>query len=186
MRKLIYVGVVLALVAAAGCKGVKYHSDYNTDTDFTKYRTYAWNPNGNSITNDPRFRGDLVQARIVRSTEKALVGLGLSKADSPGSADLLLTSFAGIDARITATQVQSHYGYSYWWGSYGWATTYQAYYDQGTIVLDLMENGPGGEDRLVYRGYATGGIEEKPREPDEMNRNMDRIMQQILADYPGR
>lgn len=186
MRKLIHVGLMLTLVAVAGCKGVTYRSDYNTDADFSKYRTYAWNPKGNSITNDPRFRGDIIQARIERSTEKALNSFGLAKADSPANADLLVTSHTGIDARITATQVQSHYGYSYWWGSYGWATTYQAYYDQGTIVLDLMENGPGNEDMLVYRGYGTGGIEEKQREPDEMDRNMDRVIAKILADYPGR
>jgi len=186
MRRLLQFGLVLTLVALAGCKGVKYNADYNTDADFSKYRTYAWNPIGNRMTNDPRFRGDIIQQRIVRSTEKALNEMGLTKADSATSADLLLTSITGIDARITATQVESHYGYSYWWGSYGWATTYQAYYDQGTIVLDLMENGPGGQDMLVYRGYATGGIEEKQREPEDMDRNMDRIMATILADYPGR
>lgn len=186
MRKLLHVGLVLTLVALAGCKGVKYHSDYSTSVDFSKYRTYAWNPKGNSMSNDPRFRGDIIQARIVRSTEKALNGFGLTKADSAAAADLLLTSITGIDARITATQVESHYGYSYWYGSFGWATTYQAYYDQGTIVLDLMENGPGDEDMLVYRGYGTGGIKEKQREPDDMDRDMDRIMAKILANYPGR
>ena len=186
MRKAFHVGIVLTLVALAGCKGVKYHADYNTDVDFTKYRTYAWNPKGNSITNDPRFRGDIIQARIERSTEKALGRIGLIKADSAADADLLVTSLTGVDARITATQVQSHYGYSYWWGSYGWATTYQAYYDQGTIVLDLMENGPGTQDMLVYRGYGTGGIEEKQREPEQMDRNMDTVMSRILDNYPGR
>lgn len=186
MRKLLYVGIVMSLVVVAGCKGVKYKSDYNTEVDFTKYHTYAWNPKGNSITNDPRFRGDIIQARIERSAEKALTKFGLVKADSATSADLLVTTLTGINARITATQVQSHYGYSYWWGSYGWATTYQAYYDEGTIVLDLMENGPGDQDMLVYRGYGTGGIKEKQREPDEMDRDMDRIMAKILSDYPGR
>jgi hypothetical protein len=49
-----------------------------------------------------------------------------------------------------------------------------------------MENGPGDEDMLVYRGYGTGGIEQKQREPDEMDRKMDRVITKILADYPGR
>jgi len=186
MRKLLYLGIVLTLVTVAGCKGVEYHSDHNTDIDFTKYRTYAWNPKGNSMTNDPRFRGDIIQARIERSTEKAMAGLGLTKANSPADADLLVTSLTSINARITATQIESHYGYSYWYGSFGWATTYQAYYDQGTIVLDLMENGPGVEDMLVYRGYGTGGIEEKQREPEQMDRKMDSIMSRILDNYPGR
>lgn len=185
-RGLLLAGIVLGLAATLACKGVQYHSDYNTDIDFTKYRTYAWNPKGNHFTDDPRFRGDLVQARIVRSTQKALADLGLAQADSAADADLLVTFHAAVDSRITATQVQAHYGYDYYWGSYAFGTTYQAYYDQGTIVLDLMENGPGEEDQLVYRGYATGGIEEKPREPDEMDRNMDRVMANIMADYPRR
>jgi hypothetical protein len=186
MRRHTIAAVLLTLVAAAGCKGITYRSDYNTERDFTKYSTYAWNPIGNNLTNDPRFRGDIIEARIMRSTEKALAQVGLTAAASADRADLLVTFHAGVDARITATQVQTHYGYDYYWGSYAFGTTYQAYYDQGTIVLDMMENGPGGEDQLVYRGYATGGIKEKQREPQDMDRDMDRIMANIVANYPGR
>ncbi len=177
--------LALALGATAGCKGVSYTSDYDTDAGFSKYRTYAWNPKGNNMPNDPRFRGDIVEARIIRSTNKAMQEVGLTPAASAENADLLITFHAGLDARITATQVQAHYGYDYYWGGYAVGTTYQAYYDQGTIVFDLMANLPGGEDKLVYRGHATSGIEEKPREPAEMDQNMDRIMSNILGNYPG-
>jgi len=186
MRRCLHAGVLLAVIALAGCKGVQYHSDVNPEMDLSKYRTYAWNPRGNNFTDDPRFRGDLIQARIVRSTDKAMAQAGFTMADSPESADLLVTFHAAVDGRITATQVQIHYGYSYYWGSFALGTSYQAFYDQGTIILDMMENGPGEEDVLVFRGYATGGIEEKPREPDEMDRNMDTIMSRIVGDYPGR
>lgn len=186
MRNARIAAIAAVLLAALACKGVDYQSDYNTEIDFTKYRTYAWNPNQSTLPNDPRFNGEIIGQRIMRSTDKALAGLGLSKVASPEQADLLVNFHAAVDGRLTTTQVDAHYGYDIFWGGYAWATTYQGYYDQGTVVLDLLENQPGPEDPLVYRGYATGGIEEKPREPAEMDRNMDRIMARVLADWPTR
>ncbi|NKB88071.1 MAG: DUF4136 domain-containing protein [Acidobacteria bacterium] len=176
----------VALVALAGCKAPSYHRDVATSADFSKYSTYAWHPAGNSMTNDPRFRGDLISDRIERSANKALADIGLTPAGSPEEADLLIAFHASVDSRITAAQVQNHYGYDIFGGGWGYSTTYQAFYDQGTVILDVLENRPGGEDPLVYRGYVTGGIEEKSREPDEMDRNMDKHLREIMADWPGR
>ena len=187
MKKLARSAALVTLVlAAAACSGVKYHTDYDTGIDFTKYQTFAWHPSGSEVPDDPRFNGEIIARRIERSTEKALVAKHLSRVDSPAEADLVVAFHAAVDGRITATQVNSYYGYDIFWGGYAWATSYQGYYDQGTVVLDVLENAPGDRDKLVYRGYATGGIEEKPREPEDMDRRMDGIMADILADWPAR
>ena len=185
MKTLTRLAVLALVCSGVACSGIKFESQAAPDIDFTKYQTYAWHPQGNELPDDPRYNGEIIGRRIEASTDKAMAANSLTKV-AVEEADVLLVFHAAVDGRLTATQVNSHYGWDIWWGGWSYATTYQGYYEQGTVVLDVLENRPGEEDKLVFRGWATGGIEEKPREPDDMDRRMDKIMADIMADWPGR
>ena len=63
---------VLALVCASiACSGIQYESQAAPDIDFSKYRTYAWHPQGNELPDDPRYNGEIIGRRIEASTDKA-------------------------------------------------------------------------------------------------------------------
>src|SRR5688572_23718279 len=76
MRRMLWALLVLPLAAA--CAPISVTDDYDTQTDFTKLRTYAWHvaPAGAPAVDS------LTQQRIVRAVDDALEAKGFRKADS--------------------------------------------------------------------------------------------------------
>src|SRR5690625_1607953 len=139
-------GMVVALVLA-GCSSVPVSSDYNVEYSFDQARRYAWlEPRSEGA--DPRIQNDLVDARERRAVDDQLRARGLSRADAPDQADLLVPYHMGQEEKLDVRTSRSHFGYypcwhcygPYWGPSWGygddlWVTEYT----QGTLVIDLID-----------------------------------------------
>lgn len=182
---------IALLVLVAGCSGARYTSDYAPNADFTKYRTFAWSPMGNNLPDSPVHNNSLVDARLVDAIEFALKGKGLTMT-SADEADLHVVYHGVVNQRTSYTTVNSHYGYSPFfrgygaWGGWGMGggTTYQNNYDEGTLIVDLLENVPGAEERIVWRGSVTDTIKTGYRDPQQAQREMREGAVDLFADYP--
>lgn len=151
-------GMVVALVLA-GCSSVPVSSDYNVEYSFDQARRYAWlEPRSEGA--DPRIQNDLVDARVRRAVDDQLRARGLSRADAPDQADLLVTYHMGQEEKLDVRTFRSHFGYypcwhcygPYWGPSWGygddlWVTEYT----QGTLVIDLID---ARSRKLVWHGTA--------------------------------
>ena len=73
-------GAAALTLAVCACGGIQVNSDYNPDTDFTRFRTYAW-AEGSGSLDDPRMT-DLVDQRFRRAVESELVSRGWEKTAS--------------------------------------------------------------------------------------------------------
>lgn len=185
------VAVPLLLVMTAACSGAKFMTDYAPNADFTKYKTFAWFPRGNNLPDDPRYNTSLVNERLIDAIEYALKGKGLTMVNS-AQADLHVVYHAIVQQKTSYTTVHAHYGYSPYWGGYGrwggWGmstgTTYQNNYDEGTLIVDLLENVPGEEDRIVWRGSVTNTIKQGNRDPMKARREMRQGAEDLFAEYP--
>jgi hypothetical protein len=184
------IATIALLVFVASCSGAKFTSDYAPNADFTKYQTFAWSPMGNNLPDNARYNNSLTDARLVDAIEYALKGKGMTMT-SVAEADVLVVYHGAVDQRTTYTTVNSHYGYSPYYGGYGawggWGmgtgTTYQSNYDEGTLIVDLLENIPGDEDRIVWRGSVTDTIKSN-RDPEKAQREMRQGAEDLFADYP--
>jgi len=142
--------VPLLLVMITSCSSAKFTTDYAPNVDFSKYTTFAWYPGGNNLPEDPRYNTSLVNERLVDAIEYALKGKGLTMVN-PAQADLLVVYHGIVQQKTSYTTVNAHYGYSPYYGGYGawggWGmgtgTTYANNYDEGTLIVDLLENVPG-------------------------------------------
>jgi len=111
---------------------------------------------------------------------------------NPAQADLLVVYHGIVEQRTSYTTVNAHYGYSPYWGGYGawggWGmgsgTTYANNYDEGTLIVDLLENAPGDEDRIVWRGSVTDTIKTGDRDPVKAQRETRQGAEDLFADYP--
>jgi hypothetical protein len=186
-----FVAVPLLLVLVTACGGPRYSTDYAPNVDFSKYRTFAWSPHGNNLPEDPRYNTSLVDARLVDGIEYALKAKGLTMVAAE-DADLHVVYHAIVQQKTSYTTVNAHYGYSPYWGGYGrwggWGygagTTYENNYDEGTLVVDLLENVPGAEERIVWRGAVTDTIKKGDRDPMQAQRETREGAVDLFAEYP--
>jgi len=181
--------LTLVVAAAAACSsGPRITTDHAPNADFSKYHTYAWNPRGNDLPDNPRFNSPLVDRNIRDAIEYAMNLKGMLKVE-PARADLLLTYHGIVDQQVNLSTIDSFYGaspywgpYGRWWG-YGGSTTYVNTFNEGTLILDMLENVAGNDDRLVWRGTATSTINEA-NDPATRRQNLRNGAVKLLADFP--
>lgn len=185
LRALTISALALGLFA---CGGAKISTDYAPNADFSKYRTYAWHPNGNHLPENPRYASSLLDSRLMNAVDYAMGLKGMTKVDAD-RADLLLVYHAIVDSQTSYTTVNNYYGYNpYWggygrWGAWGGGTTYVNEYDEGTFILDMLENVAGDEDRIVWRGMITDQVKEA-NSAQAQQENLRNGAVKLLADFP--
>lgn len=162
------------------CSSTSYKSDYDPSKDFSKYKTYAWfteNIEGDALAADP-----LTKKRIMGAVDKVIQARGGQLVES--DPDVMVVVHAGVKERMNVTQTGGGY-YGGWygpgWGGYG-GTTHVSYYDEGTLVIDFVDYA---EKELVWRGMATGTIDENPN-MEKQQAKIDQVVEKILAQYPPK
>lgn len=141
--------------------------------------TYAWAPDAQPGSGDPRIDNDIVQGRIKTAVDTALQGRGFTLAD-PASATLLVQFHIGLQNR-TETQVSS-FGPSpaaacgvrgciggFGWGMYGAPRDFDVRtinYTEGMLMLDLIDRASG---KLAWR--ATSQRRMDNRDADQARAN---------------
>ena len=173
----------ITLVAAfslTACAGMTIRSDYDPQAapSFPAYRTYSWLPQPDG--RDTRVYNPIVEGRIVGAVDRELAGRGYQKAsDNP---DFRIGWHAAIESKTDVDVVNRYYGY----GLSRWGTgvvvqdTYVREYDQGTLILDIVD---GGSNQLVWRGSAQAEI----RPTDDPAKRQERIsnaVRLILERFP--
>ena len=86
---------IISLFIFNSCASVKVSSDYDTSTDFSKYKTFAFYKKGI----DKVEISDLDKKRILRAIERELVAKGMVKKINP---DLLVSIFTETTENVNA------------------------------------------------------------------------------------
>jgi hypothetical protein len=146
-------------------------SDYDRETDFSRYKSYAFLPSSARDGDEPRLHDSLMTKRVQRAARSRLDAKGLEY--RPSGADLLVAYHAAVQEKVDV----SHYGYHYGRGWYGGGVDVWQY-TEGTLVLDFID---AKTKDLVWRGWATdivGG------DPEEAEQRIDEAVGKILERYP--
>jgi hypothetical protein len=152
----------LVLLSSACATAVSVATDFDHAADFSKYRTYQL-IGGHIVVNGVLDDGNtLVKDRINIALAGALKAKGLAQVQ-PGDTtapDLIVGYVAGARRR---TEIEGMGPYSpgvgpYWnagWWSPGYMDWWARSYDEGTLVIDLVD---GASKRLVWRAYARAEV----------------------------
>ncbi len=182
MRARILGAAALTLVVCA-CGGIRVNTDYNPDTDFTRYRTFAW-AEGLGSLDDPRMT-DLVDQRFRRAVESELVSRGMETTAS-GEPDVFVGYQIALDDRVDYQTINTYYGGAWGYrGVYGGVVgtqTTATEYTVGTLVIDVYD---ARQRELVWRGSGEGRVNQA-RNPEESQERINQVVTRILQDFPVR
>lgn len=164
---------VLASLALSGC-AMSVTSFAARGVDFAQYRTYAWAPDIQLQTGDPRLDNNpFFLARMRAAVERELGARGYEKVAADEAA-LAIHFHASVTQRLDLTDADP--------GPRGECRGCGPYvYDEGSLVLDLVDPKT---ELLVWRGWAEGSIDGLVNRQDRMEEAVDRAVARILETLP--
>ncbi len=160
---------ILFLLAITSCSTIRVSSDYETQTDFTQYKTFAFYKTG--IDKAPI--SDIDKRRIMRAIETELVSKGMTKSEDP---DVLVSLFTKARTQVDVYDNWSPYYYD------PFHRQQISKYTEGTLFIDIIEREG---KKLVWQGIGTGFLT-KSKKPTKREANIQKFVQQILEKYPPK
>lgn len=179
MRKIIPIFVMLFFAASAWAQKVSYNFD--SQADFSKYKTYRWEQHPNSMNLD-----DLTKRQLGEALDSVLVTKGLTKATG-SDADLILVYQLAMHQEKQLTTIGDNFGYGPGWGG-GWyggggmsmSTTTSATIHIGTLDVDMYDPA---EKRIVWRGVASKTVNANTK-PEKRQKNFEKAAKKLFKNYP--
>lgn len=175
MKKLV---VVFLLLAFAACSSLKVSSDYDSQADFAKYKTYSFTEEVAKLPVD-----QLNRDRIIKAVETEMAAKGFTKSDSNPDMLVDLNIKAVQRTEATATNMGGGYGYGMRYGYGGGYSTTQISYDQyvdGTLFVSFVDNAA---QKIFWQGRATKTIDEDAS-AEKREKNISYAVKQIFTKYP--
>lgn len=179
LRLLPLLGAVLLL---ASCSTVRVASDYDKDTNFSDYKTFAFYKPGI----DKAEISDLDKKRVLRAVEEQMLAKGFTKSSNPA---VLVSIFTKAKERVDV--YQNNFGFNggwgwgggFWGGPWGWNNGFNSNTvsrtTQGTLYIDLID---ANKKQLIWQGQGTA-----PLVSGDVNKREERInliVQEIMEVYP--
>ena len=183
MRYLTLLLSALFLLTASSGFAQKMHSDYDKDTDFSKYKTiqfYGWQENSDQLVSD------LDKERIYEAFINEFTNKGFTLVEEGG--DLALTFYIVLDQKTSVSAYTDYYGGAgyggYYRGGWGWgggaSTTHYSENDyiEGTFVVDFYD---ASTEKLVWQGVSTGTVTDNPK---KRAKKIPKNVAKLLKDFP--
>jgi hypothetical protein len=176
--KLVKLLLLVFITVLYSCSAIKVTSDYDTNVDFTAYKTFAFYKTGI----DKAVISDLDKKRILRAVEVELVALGMLKSSNP---DILVSIFTKSREQVDVNQYQNNFGYGFGMGWNPWMFNNMgnnvniSQYTQGTLFIDFIDKE---KKELVWQGVGTGALKVQSREKKEAR--IKEFVKEIIARFP--
>jgi hypothetical protein len=168
--------LLLSVFLLSSCSSIKVSADYDSKTDFNKFKTFAFYKPGIDKTKI----SDIDKKRILRGIEAELLAKGFTKSNKP---DMLVSIFAKSREKVNINQ-NRNFGYSY---GFGWNPyMYQnnnninvSKYTEGTLFVDFID---AKKKELVWQGVGTGALKIQNREKKEAR--IKEFVKEIISKFP--
>ncbi|MDH3521427.1 MAG: DUF4136 domain-containing protein [Myxococcales bacterium] len=173
--------VATACVALlSGCSSVRVTSDFDPNANFSALQGYAWLAASQPPTGDPRLDNTLLDARIRNAIEAELGKRGHRKV-APAAADFLVAYYVAVESKVDVETIYRSYGRAGWGGG-GSADTVVREYEEGTLLVDLLQPQSGD---LLWRGTAQTRLRDA-RTPEARDKYVKEVVGRLLAAYPPK
>ncbi len=175
MKKL-FAFAFLALLWSS-CSTVKVSYDFDSQSNFSNYKTYAFSDDAMKLGVD-----DLNRDRILKAVETEMAGKGFAKSPTP---DVLIDLILKAEQKTQATATNSGgYGYGRYGYGGGFSTTRIDYdtYVEGTLFVNMVDKTT---EKIVWSGRGTKTLD-KDASPEKRDQNIKYAMKLIFAQYPPK
>ena len=172
---------LITLFITLSCEAAWDSYNYESGTDFSIYKTYAWHADMEGIfdgTKTTNVRNPENIQHVKNAVESELAEKGIQQVDR-NEADIHL-AFRGVlervaDVEVSGYAVKGHGEYGR--GVYGSHLTEKSY-DVATLFIDFID---AKENKLFWRGWATETVGKKVKE-----KKINRVVSNILKKYPPK
>lgn len=174
MKKLVifFIGVLVL----SSCNSLKVTTDYDTQVDFSKYKTYAFYKPGIDKANI----SDLDKKRILRAVEIEMKNQGFTKSETP---DLLVSIFTKSRERVNVNQNNFGLGWGWGWNPWIWGggvnNVNVSQYTEGTLFIDFIDKA---KKELIWQGVGTGALKTQNRAKKEAR--IKEFVKEIITRFP--
>jgi hypothetical protein len=131
------------------------NTDFDPTADFTTYKTYGWASFAEGEVPGPADK------RLMSAVDGQMQAKGYELVEEGG--DLVLRYQTGVQEKIYVDNMR--YGY-------GWGTTDVYQYEQGTLVLDMIDMA---EREIVWKGTAKAAIDSSRPNPEKLQEAVARL-----------
>ena len=172
--------ILVFVVVFTSCNSVKVATDYDSQVDFAKFKTFAFYKPGI----DKADISDLDKRRVLRAIEAELLTLGFVKSENP---QMLVSFFTKSRERVNVNQNQNNMGFGWGWGM-GWNPWMMngmnnnvniSQFTEGTLFIDFIDKE---KKELVWQGIGTGALKIQDREKKEAR--IKEFVKEIISRFP--
>ena len=166
--------ILVGFLALASCSSIQVATDYDRETDFSQYNSFAFYKPGI----DAAKISDLDKKRILRAIERELKAKGMVKNTNP---NLLVSIFTESTENVNVYQNNFGWGWGPGWG-WGWGMpmTSVSKNVEGSLFIDLIDRN---KNQLVWQGLGKGILS---MEMDKKEERINEIVTEILKKYPPK
>lgn len=173
----------MALILLASCSSVRVVSDYDQQTNFNTYKSYAFYKTGI----DKAQISDLDKKRILRAIENELGSRGFVKSENP---DVLISIFTKERERVDV--YNNNFGWGWGWGGFynpwvwgpgwgwGWGGNNVSTRTEGSLYIDVID---ANKKELVWQGRGVGTLNNTSN-IEKKEERIREFVSQILQEYP--
>ena len=163
---------ILFSLSILSCGSIKVASDYDSDADFSNYKTFAFYKSGI----DKVEISDIDKKRILKSIQNTLLNKGLTIDKNP---DILINIATKSSENIYIDNSFYSPYYTGWYPYYGRGHRQVAYStSQGALYIDVIDTK---SKQLIWQGKGIGVLSSKKVDRDELVNN---YVTKILEVYP--
>ncbi len=163
---------ILFSLSILSCGSIKVASDYDSDADFSNYKTFAFYKSGI----DKVEISDIDKKRILKSIQNTLLNKGLTINENP---DILINIATKSSENIYIDNSFYSPYYTGWYPYYGRGHRQVAYStSQGALYIDVIDTK---SKQLIWQGKGIGVLSSKKSDRDELVNN---YVTKILEVYP--
>ena len=163
---------ILFSLSILSCGSIKVASDYDSDADFSNYKTFAFYKSGI----DKVEISDIDKKRILKSIQNTLLNKGLTLDENP---DILINISTKSSENIYIDNSFYSPYYTGWYPHYSRGHRQVAYStSQGALYIDVIDTK---SKQLIWQGKGIGVLSSKKSDRDELVNN---YVTKILEVYP--
>lgn len=177
----------LILLFMSSCTSVRVLADYDKETNFNNFKTYAFYKTGI----DKAEISDLDKKRILHAIDAEMSARGFVKSNDP---DILVSIFTKEREQV---DVYNNFGWGWgagwgwgwgwspwaWgpgWGGAGWGGSNVSTRTEGSLYIDLID---ARNKQLVWQGRGVGSLN-NIRNIDKKEKRIKEFVNEILQAYP--
>ena len=166
--------LTLMLLSAATLFAQKVNVDWDRGTDFSKFKTYAWQPS-------PDPAKELWDQRVIDGVNQQLQAKGFQLVTANAQLWVVYTAHIKHEQQEVGTgyNMGPGWGWGYWGGPT--TTTYNTYtYKEGTLVVEIADNNG---RTLLWRGSATDTLADNS---DKNIKKLNNAISKLFKNFPPK